>query len=91
MKPKIINMRTLLELFDDNIEVQIIDENGELLYSGILDEIDFDNEDLFWREVKFIRPGICTYITLSESKYSEYSDCEWKREYMYKWYMKSDK
>ena len=44
MKPKIINMFTLLELFDNNIEVQIINENGELLYSGILCEIDFNNE-----------------------------------------------
>ena len=88
MKPKIINMLTLLELFDNNIEVQIINENGELLYSGILCEIDFNNEDLFWREVKVISPGICTYITLGESEYNEYNDYEWKREYMCKWYMK---
>jgi hypothetical protein len=58
-----------------------------MLYNGILCEIDFSDDDLFWREIEHITPGICTYITVADSCLDEYKE-DWKREYMCKWYMR---
>ena len=86
MKPKFINIYSILELFELESQVKILDKNGNVLYNGILCEIDFNDDDLFWREVEHIIPGICTYIELADSCFDDYKE-EWKREYMCKWYM----
>ena len=90
MKPKIVNMKVILELFESKSMVKVFDENENRLYCGTLGEIELDKEDILWREIRRIDPGYCTRIYLGESQYELYKDEEWKREYMCKWYMREE-